>query len=140
MMVSAQDITGSWQTIDDKTGATKGIVEIKKESNGTYSGVIVHITPHIGYQPKEFCINCPAPYTNKPILGMKAITDLKAINNYEYENGKILDPNIGRIYKLKVKMSQNGTKLNVRGYYGFSTIGRNQTWIRINPTQLPQSN
>ncbi|QOW47139.1 MULTISPECIES: DUF2147 domain-containing protein [Acinetobacter] len=130
--IFAQDITGSWQSIDDKTGSPKGIVEIKKDQNGTYYGIITKVTPRVGYQPKEICVNCPAPYTNKPILGLKAITNLKRINDYEYENGKILDPNSGRLYSLKAKLSQNGSKLNIRGYYGFSTIGRSQTWIRIN--------
>ncbi|WP_111861048.1 DUF2147 domain-containing protein [Acinetobacter sp. CFCC 10889] len=130
--IFAQDITGSWQSIDDKTGSPKGIVEIKKDQNGTYYGIITKLTPRVGYQPKELCVNCPAPYTNKPILGMKAISDLKRINDYEYEKGKILDPNTGRLYSLKIKMSQNGTKINIRGYYGFSTIGRSQTWVRVN--------
>lgn len=130
--IFAQDITGSWQSIDDKTGSPKGIVEIKKDQNGTYYGIITKLTPRVGYQPKELCVNCLAPYTNKPILGMKAISDLKRINDYEYEKGKILDPNTGRLYSLKIKMSQNGTKINIRGYYGFSTIGRSQTWVRVN--------
>lgn len=138
--IFARDITGVWQQIDDQTVASKALIEINKESNGTYSGTITKITPRIGYPPKEFCVNCPAPYTNKPILGMKIITNLKAINEYEYENGNIIDPTIGRIYKSKIKMSKNGTKMTLRGYYGFSMIGRSQTWIRINPTQPPQSN
>lgn len=129
--IFAQDITGSWQSIDDKTGSPKGIVEIKKDANGTYYGIITKVTPRVGYQPKELCVNCPAPYTNKPILGMKAITNLQKINDFEYDKGKILDPNTGRLYSLKAKMSQNGSKLNIRGYYGFSTIGRSQTWVRV---------
>ena len=30
----AEDITGMWQSIDDKTGAPKALVEIRKEANG----------------------------------------------------------------------------------------------------------
>lgn len=37
----AADITGLWQTIDDKTGTPKAHVEIRKEANGTYAGKIV---------------------------------------------------------------------------------------------------
>lgn len=36
----AADITGLWQTIDDKTGTPKAHVEIRKEANGTYAGKI----------------------------------------------------------------------------------------------------
>ena len=63
----AEDITGLWQTIDDKTGAPKGQVEIRKEANGTFVGKVTKITPRTGYTPKEICVDCPAPYTNKPI-------------------------------------------------------------------------
>lgn len=49
----AEDITGLWQSIDDKTGAPKGLVEIRKEVNGTYTGKIVKITPRAGYIPQR---------------------------------------------------------------------------------------
>ncbi len=39
----AADITGLWQTIDDKTGTPKAHVEIRKEANGTYAGKIVKV-------------------------------------------------------------------------------------------------
>jgi len=40
----AQDLTGTWQQIDDKTGSPKAIIEIRQENNGTYVGKIV--IPH----------------------------------------------------------------------------------------------
>ncbi len=49
----AADITGLWQTIDDKTGAPKAQVEIRKEANGTYAGKIIKVTPRPGYTPKR---------------------------------------------------------------------------------------
>ncbi|MEG0344607.1 MAG: DUF2147 domain-containing protein, partial [Acinetobacter sp.] len=47
-----------------------------------------------------------------------------------YEGGKILDPNSGKIYSLKAKLSPNGKKLVLRGYVGIAVLGRSQTWIR----------
>ena len=126
----AEDISGLWQSIDDKTGAPKGIVKISKDSNGTYVGTITKVTPRIGYKPKEFCVNCPAPYTNKPIIGLNVINGLKHKNGDNYEGGKILDPNSGKIYSLKAKLSSNGKKLVLRGYIGIAALGRSQTWIR----------
>ena len=76
--VFSQDLTGTWQQIDDKTGSPKAIIDIRKESNGTFTGKIAKITPRPGYTPKEKCINCPAPYTNQPILGLDVLTGLKA--------------------------------------------------------------
>ncbi|OTG80048.1 DUF2147 domain-containing protein [Acinetobacter sp. ANC 4648] len=130
-LIFAQDISGLWQSIDDKTGAPKGIVELKKDSNGTYTGTIIKVTPRVGYTPKELCVNCPAPYTNKKIIGINAITGLRHIEGNDYSDGKILDPNSGKIYSLKAKLNPNGKRLQLRGYIGVSILGRSQTWIRI---------
>lgn len=35
MNLWAQDISGTWQQIDDKTGAAKAIIVIEKEANNT---------------------------------------------------------------------------------------------------------
>lgn len=73
----AADLTGIWQQIDDKTGSPKALIQISKDSNGTFSGKITKITPRPGYTPRETCVNCPAPYTNKPILGLEVFKGLK---------------------------------------------------------------
>ena len=127
----AEDITGLWQTIDDKTGAPKGLVEIRKE-NDTYVGKIVKVTPRAGYTPKETCVDCPPPYTNKPIIGLDVVTGLKSTDGLNYTSGRILDPNTGKLYSMKAKLSSNGKRLHLRGYLGISALGRNQIWIRVN--------
>ena len=69
----ANDITGLWKNIDDKTGSSKAVLEIRQEPNGTYTAKIIKVTPRPGYTPRETCVDCPAPYTNKPILGLDEI-------------------------------------------------------------------
>jgi uncharacterized protein (DUF2147 family) len=130
-IVSAQDITGVWQSLDDKTGSPKGVVEITKEADGSFTGTITKVTPRVGYKPKEICVDCPAPFTNQPIIGLKAITGLKQVSEFEYTKGKIIDPNTGKLYNLKAKLSSNNKRLQLRGYIGVSAIGRSQTWIRL---------
>lgn len=127
----AQDISGLWQQIDDKSGENKAQILLKKDSNNLYTGTIVKINPRPGYTPKQLCTDCPAPYTNKPILGMNIITDLKFIKDKDYDQGQILDPATGKIYQLKAKLNQNGKMLRLRGYIGTSALGRSQTWIRL---------
>ena len=126
----AQDITGTWKNIDDKTGSSKAILEIRQESNGTFTAKVIKITPRPGYTPKETCVNCPAPYTNKPILGMDVLTGLKYVEGLNFSGGKIIDPLSGNIYSMKAKLSPNGKRLNLRGYVGISALGRSQTWIK----------
>ncbi|CAB1209938.1 DUF2147 domain-containing protein [Acinetobacter bouvetii] len=126
----ANDITGMWKNIDDKTGSSKAILEIRQEANGTYTAKIIKITPRPGYTPKETCVNCPAPYTNKPILGLDILTGLKATDDNNFVNAKVLDPLSGKIYSGKAKLSTNGKRLTLRGYVGVSALGRSQTWIK----------
>ena len=128
----AQDITGIWQSIDDVTGAPKGQVEITQEADGTYTGKIIKVTPRAGYTPKETCVNCPPPYTNKPIIGLDVVTGLKSTDGLNYTSGRILDPDTGKLYSMKAKLSSNGKRLHLRGYLGISALGRNQIWIRVN--------
>ncbi|WP_374667000.1 DUF2147 domain-containing protein [Acinetobacter sp.] len=127
----AQNISGTWRYMDDKTGEAKGIVKIEQQADGTYAGTALKATPRAGYTPKEFCTNCPAPYTNKPIIGLQVIQGLKTSDDTNYTNGKIIDPVSGKIYSLKGKLSPNGKKLFLRGYMGVSAVGRNQTWLRV---------
>lgn len=126
----AQDITGTWKNIDDKTGSSKAVLEIRQEANGTFTAKVIKITPRPGYTPKESCVNCPAPYTNKPILGMDVLTGLKYVEGLNFSGGKIIDPLSGNIYSMKAKLSPNGKRLNLRGYVGISALGRSQTWIK----------
>jgi len=130
--VFAEDITGTWQQIDDKTGSPKAIIEIRKEANHTYTGKIAKITPRPGYTPRQTCNHCPAPYTNDPILGMdilKGLTHIEGSNNYI--KGRVIDPLAGKIYDAKVRLSANGKRLTLRAYMGVSALGRTQTWVRI---------
>lgn len=128
----AADIVGVWRSIDDKTGFAKALVEIKQESDNTYSGTIIKIIPRPNYTPKEFCQRCPEPYTNKRILGLTVINGLKQSENRPnvYDSGKILDPLSGNIYSNKAKISADGRRLTMRGYIGVSLLGRSQTWLR----------
>ena len=37
-MALAQDLSGLWQQIDDKTGSPKALIEIKNQADGSYTG------------------------------------------------------------------------------------------------------
>ena len=132
---ASADLTGFWRSIDDKTGFTKGIVEISKEKNGTYNGKIIEITPRPGYNPKTHCNDCPAPYTNQPVIGLEVIKGMKPNdkNPNEYAGGTILDPITGKIYKSKIRLNTKADRITLRGFIGVEMIGRSQHWVRHNP-------
>ena len=126
-------VDGYWRTIDDKTGFAKAIVQVSKDTEGNYQGTIVKIIPRPNYTPREFCQNCPAPYTNKPILGLKILNHLQQTdkaNARVLTGAEILDPLNGHIYKCKAKLSEDGRRLQIRAYIGTPIIGRSLIWLR----------
>ena len=48
-----------------------------------------------------------------------------------WDGGDILDPNNGKVYRVRLKPIDGGGKLEVRGYIGTPMLGRSQTWIRV---------
>ncbi|HRB70329.1 DUF2147 domain-containing protein [Flavobacterium sp. WV_118_3] len=124
--VQAQGVVGKWKTVDDETGEAKSIVEIT-ESGGKIYGKVVEILNPAKKNAK--CKDCSGEDKDKPILGLTIIKGLKKSGD-EYTEGKILDPNKGKLYKCTVKLDGHD-KLNVRGYVGISLIGRTQTWSRV---------
>ena len=123
--LSYAQIEGKWKTIDDETGQAKSIVEITKKSNGTYVGKVSQLL----IKPANAnCTDCKDDRKNKPILGMEVIRDMKKDGN-EFTGGTITDPKSGKTYKCII--TRDGDKLNVRGYVGFSFVGRTQTWHAV---------
>jgi len=47
----------------------------------------------------------------------------------EWNGGKILDPKSGKIYKCYITLKDENT-LKLRGYIGFSLLGRTEYWQR----------
>lgn len=123
--LSFAQIEGKWKTIDDETGQAKSIVEITKKSDGKYYGKVTQllIKPAVAN-----CVDCKDDRKNKPILGMEVLRGMKK-DGQEFTGGTITDPKTGKTYKCNIEKS--GDKLNVRGYIGFSLIGRSQTWYKV---------
>lgn len=123
----SQSITGTWKTIDDKTGDAKSHVKITQLSDGTLKGEVIKIlTPG---RENAKCEKCKGANKDKPIQGMTIIRDMKKSGD-EWTGGYILDPNSGSEYKCRIRMKDDNT-LELRGYLGISLIGRNQTWQRV---------
>ena len=123
--LSYAQIEGKWKTIDDETGQEKSIVEIFKKSDGKYYGKVTQL---LIKPANPNCVDCKDDRKNKPILGMEVVRGLKKDGN-EFTGGTITDPKTGKTYKCTI--TRSGDKLNVRGYIGFSLIGRSQTWHKL---------
>lgn len=119
---------GSWTTIDDETGKPKSVVEIYEARDGTLAGRVDEILQS-DRGPNPMCDKCTGANKGKPVKGMVILWGVKQKGN-TWEGGKILDPASGKVYSVKVTPTEGGSKLEVRGFMGFSLLGRTQTWVR----------
>jgi len=124
--VSAQTPAGRWKTIDDETGQAKSIIAIWEYQGKMYGKIETLINPD---RPDPICDKCEGDYHNKPIIGMIMMGNLERDGD-EWTGGWILDPKSGTQYSCKIRL-QDANTLIVRGFLGFSLIGRSQTWYRI---------
>jgi uncharacterized protein (DUF2147 family) len=125
--MNSQSIVGKWKTIDDTTGEAKSIVEVFSKSGKIYAKVVEILDPA---NKNSVCKKCSGEDKNKPILGLTIIKGLSK-DGSEYNSGEILDPNNGKSYKCALSL-ESKDKLKVRGYIGFSLLGRTQYWHRVN--------
>ena len=121
--------TGVWKTIDDATGKEKSLVRIV-ETGGVYSGKIEKLLDPSSPQDAT-CKDCKDDRKDKPVLGMTIIRNVKAHADDKtlFDGGDILDPNNGKVYRVRLRPFDDGKKLEVRGYLG--PFYRNQTWLRV---------
>ena len=119
---------GVWKTIDDKTNEPSSLIKID-EVNGKLEGTIIKTFPKPNEKPLVYCTLCKDDRKDKPILGMKIMTDLKRDKPGAWSDGRILDPEEGEIYRVKIT-TEDGKKMDVRGYIGFPLLGRTQVWYK----------
>jgi uncharacterized protein (DUF2147 family) len=123
--VAAQDIVGTWRTVDDGDGKDRSQVEIYRQGD-RYFGKVTKIYPRPNEPTDPVCEKCSDGRKNQKIMGMVIVRDLVKKGS-EFKNGNILDPNNGKVYDCKLWI-ENGT-LKVRGYLGF--FYRTQTWYKV---------
>ena len=123
----AQTIFGKWKTVDSETGKTESIVEIYKKGDKAYAKIVDILDPE---RRSRKCTECKGANKDKPILGMNILTGLKKDGD-EWSGGKILDPKNGKNYKCYIALDGKD-KLKIRGYIGFSLLGRTEYWYRAN--------
>ncbi len=118
---------GTWKTVDDSSGEAKSYVTIFEE-NGKVSGKVTQILDPA--KRDSICDQCKGDLKDQKIQGMTILWGMEKQGS-KYDDGKIVDPESGKVYSANMKVLDDGKKLEVRGYIGFSLIGRSQTWERV---------
>ena len=119
---------GLWRNLDDKTGEAKAEIRIT-DTAGVLNGRIEKVL-NPKAKPDEKCVECRDERKDQPMVGLEIIRGAKKGEGKDvWEDGKILDPENGREYRLRLTPVDGGRKLDVRGSFG--PFGRTQTWVRV---------
>ena len=125
---SASSPVGRWRTVDDVTGKVKSVVMIWEENSKLYGRIQKLVNPD-PQEPNPRCIDCAGDQKGKPVIGLRILWDLHRDGD-AWSGGTILDPANGKTYRCLLSVVDGGMKLKVRGFIGFSLLGRTQYWLR----------
>ena len=123
--LQSQSIFGKWHSTNEETGEVDSVIEVYEKNGKAFAKVIEIKNPK---RKNAICDLCTGDNKNKPILGLNILTGLEK-DGEEWSGGKILDPRNGKVYKCYIKL-ENENKLKIRGYIGFSLIGKTAFWTR----------
>jgi uncharacterized protein (DUF2147 family) len=116
---------GLWRSADDKTGEAKAEIRIV-DNGGVLSGRIEKTLKKDG---KPTCEPCTDERKGQPIQGLEIIRGVRKGQGEAWEDGKILDPENGKEYNVRIAPIEGGSKLQVRGYIG--PFYRTQVWTKV---------
>lgn len=126
---ASDPVLGLWQTTDEKTNAPSAVVKLEVVDD-VLRGTIVKIFPQPGVPADPVCKLCTDERRDKPILGMTMLSGLKRTAAGKWSGGEILDPKIGKVYKVKLSAAENGKTMEVLGYVGVPLMGKTRIWQR----------
>lgn len=123
---------GEWAQYDDRKGDLRSIVRIE-QAGDELTGTVVKVHLRAGEPANPTCEKCAPPLKDAPIEGLRIMWGLRGAERH-WDGGRILDPENGKVYRVKLTVSEDGRTLDVRGYLGFSLLGRTQHWKRVEPS------
>ena len=126
IFIQTPSFEGKWVSVDDETGLEKSIISLYVENEKLYGRIETLLLPE---DKGKLCLNCQGSELNTPIEGLVILKGLTK-EGEEWTDGTILDPANGKEYDCTLSLN-GSSELNVRGFIGFSFLGRTQKWKRF---------
>ncbi|GAB4382799.1 MAG: DUF2147 domain-containing protein [Salibacteraceae bacterium] len=121
---NADDILGIWFN-EEKTAK----IEIYKNGDKYFGKIVWLKEPLRDGKPKLDIHNDDESLRSRPVMGLNILQDFVwDEDDKEWNDGTIYDPKNGETYSCYI--TKKGDVLHVRGYIGFSFIGRTTEWTR----------
>ena len=123
-VVSAQTVVGKWYSLDPED-QKETIIELYVKEGKLFGKIVALLQNE---DKNKTCHKCPKEFKDKPLLGLEILRGFSLEDNI-WTKGVILVPKTGREYKCNISIDDK-QRLVIRGYIGFSLLGRSTYWYR----------
>ena len=122
---SNADVIGEWYNAEKDA-----VITIFEENNSLSGKITWMLYPNDeNGNPKTDPLNPDESLRSRARLGMVMMNSFRHIEGKVWDNGKLYDPKKGKTYSGMITL-KDANILDLRGYVGFSFLGRSSTWTR----------